>query len=69
LTITGKFRTGDIRHNIADVSKFEEEFGFTKKVTTGEGLPKFASWVQSQPIKIDNYEKSITALNDLGLLN
>ena len=66
--ISGNFRTGDIRHNLADISKITEKFGFEPKITIEDGLNNFVTWVKTQPIAFDQYDKSILKLKKLGLL-
>ena len=41
--IVGKYRRGDIRHCVADISKLKG-IGFSPKVTLTEGLSELASW-------------------------
>jgi dTDP-L-rhamnose 4-epimerase len=67
LIITGKSRAGDIRHNIADISKLKETYNFTPKYIFESGLKKFIDWVLQQSIATDNYETAITELKEKGL--
>lgn len=69
IEITGQFRAGDIRHNVADISKFEREFGFIPEITIERGLELFSLWVKSQSPKVDNYDESILSLKNHGLLS
>ena len=66
-TLSGNFRIGDIRHNFADVTKIKEKLGFTPQVTFKEGIKKFTSWVQTQPLTENNYEKSLSEMKQKGL--
>ena len=68
MQITGNFRIGDIRHNIADITKIKEKFGYHPQVSIERGLIDFVNWVKDQPVAKDEYEKSISELRKLGLL-
>ncbi len=46
--ITGQFRTGDIRHCIADISRAEAQLGYRPAVTLETGIPELAQWIRSQ---------------------
>ncbi len=69
IEVTGQYRAGDIRHNVADISKFKNEFGFFPKVPIDKGLELFSSWVKTQTPKTDLYEDSISRLFKHGLIN
>ena len=64
---TGRYRVGDIRHNYADISKINKYLGFKPKIDFDTGLAKFASWVKTQKIQQDDFEKSIAELKAKGL--
>ncbi len=67
LTITGNYRLGDIRHNYADLTKIKTKLGFMPKVDFEEGIKRFTSWVNTQGIKEDNYEKAIAEMKEKGM--
>jgi dTDP-L-rhamnose 4-epimerase len=46
--IAGKARTGDIRHNIADIGKIQRDLGFRPQRDFSEGLAELAEWVARQ---------------------
>ena len=46
--ITGKFREGDIRHCIADISKIQAKLGYEPSVALDDGLEELISWVGKQ---------------------
>ena len=46
--ITGKARTGDVRHNIPDISRIQAELGYRPRKDFGEGLAELAAWVGTQ---------------------
>ena len=62
ITISGKFRLGDIRHNYADLSKIKESLGFSPQFDFASGISEFVKWVKTQEIKEDKYESSIEEL-------
>ena len=66
--ITGQFRIGDIRHNVADLSKIQSILGFKPEITIEEGIQKFTEWVKTEEVQHDNYEQSLTELREKGLL-
>jgi dTDP-L-rhamnose 4-epimerase len=65
--ITGNYRLGDIRHNIADLTKIKNKLGFEAKVSFSQGIKEFTDWVNTQAVEEDNYEKSISELKEKGL--
>lgn len=68
IDVTGAFREGDIRHNVADLTKARRLLGFDPKINFEAGIECFASWVSAQPIPIDGYERSLTELKERGLM-
>ena len=68
ITVSGKFRLGDIRHNCADLSKSKDILGFTPKYNFERGITEFVNWVKTQEVKEDKYEKSIQQLKNKGLI-
>ncbi len=66
--ISGNFRLGDIRDNYADISKARVLLGFDPKVDFSTGIRRFAAWVDSQDVKTDTYEASISEMRAKGLL-
>ncbi|WP_369769577.1 NAD-dependent epimerase/dehydratase family protein [Flavobacterium sp. WC2416] len=68
VTVTGRFRLGDIRHNYADLTKIKTLLGFEPKVCFKEGIDKFSSWVLQQEIQEDKLSKSLEEMKKKGLL-
>ena len=66
IKVSGNFRLGDIRHNVADISKAEKLLGFKPKVNIEQGVEQFTNWVLAQELQEDNYEKSIQELKGKG---
>lgn len=46
--IVGKYREGDIRHCVADISKIKRLLGYEPKVTLEEGMEELLGWVSKQ---------------------
>jgi dTDP-L-rhamnose 4-epimerase len=46
--IVGKYREGDIRHCVADISRAREMLGYEPQVTLEQGIPELLSWVKQQ---------------------
>ena len=67
-TISGRFRKGDIRHNSADTTKFNENFGYRANTSIEVGITQFVEWVLKQPIYDDNYRESLEELRANGLM-
>lgn len=66
--VTGAFRLGDIRHNVADLTKARELLGFEPRVDFATGMARFVEWVGTQPLQDDGYERSMRELRDKGLM-
>jgi dTDP-L-rhamnose 4-epimerase len=67
--VTGAFRMGDIRHNIADVAKLEEVLGFVPGVPFKQGLSNFLGWAAQQaPEDKAAYLRSVSELAARGLM-
>lgn len=72
IQISGTFREGDIRHNVADITLLKKELGFVPKWKFRDGLHRFLDWVLLQndiPSTTDDYRKSLEELKNRGLLN
>jgi dTDP-L-rhamnose 4-epimerase len=46
--IVGKYREGDIRHCVADISKAKSLLGYEPRVSLEQGIPELLSWVRAQ---------------------
>lgn len=68
VTVTGKFRLGDIRHNYADLTKIKTLLDFEPTVFFKEGIEKFSAWVLQQEIQEDKLSKSLEEMKKKGLL-
>lgn len=68
ITVSGQFRAGDIRHNVADLEKISRQLGFKPRVTLDEGLRRFVDWVKGERVEGNRYEESLNDLRVKGLL-
>ncbi len=64
--VTGKYRTGDIRHCFADISLARKVLGYEPVVTFDEGLEELAAWLEGQ-VAVDHVEKAKAELASRGL--
>jgi dTDP-L-rhamnose 4-epimerase len=46
--IVGKYREGDIRHCVADISQARALLGYEPQVQLAQGIPELLSWVREQ---------------------
>jgi dTDP-L-rhamnose 4-epimerase len=67
ISVTGAFRLGDVRHVYADLTKARELLQFEPKVQFGDGIGRFARWVDQQEVKTDDYDNSIREMKAKGL--
>lgn len=66
-TIVGKYREGDIRHCVADISKARELIGYEPKVTLETGLAELLNWLGTQNAD-DRVEAATAELSQKGLV-
>jgi dTDP-L-rhamnose 4-epimerase len=64
--LTGKYRTGDVRHCFADISKAERLLGYTPRFYLEENLAELADWLRGQ-IAVDHVERATLELEKRGL--
>jgi dTDP-L-rhamnose 4-epimerase len=64
--ITGKYRTGDIRHCFADISRATEVLGYAPRVTLDDGLKELAEWLAGE-VAIDRVPEARAELAARGL--
>ncbi|MBV9768585.1 MAG: NAD-dependent epimerase/dehydratase family protein [Bryobacterales bacterium] len=65
--ITGKYRTGDIRHCFADITKARNILGYEPQVELEEGLEDLAKWLDGQAAD-DHVAESVAQLTARGLM-
>ena len=65
--ITGKVRSGDIRHCIADIGRIRDELGYAPRNDFSEGLAELAAWVAQQQA-LDKVAEARADLEKRGLV-
>ncbi|MFT3743915.1 MAG: NAD-dependent epimerase/dehydratase family protein [Pyrinomonadaceae bacterium] len=65
--IVGKYREGDIRHCVADISKARKMLGYEPKVTLEEGLAELLNWLAEQEAE-DKVESATAELAERSLV-
>ncbi len=68
MNVTGQFRVGDIRHNVADLSRIRAILGFEPRVSLEDGMRRFVDWVNAEVVQVDSYDESLRELQHKGLL-
>lgn len=69
IKISGAFRVGDIRHNVANIEAIKQVLNWTPSVGFGEGLENFLSWAVNEPATDQQaYRKSVEELSARGLM-
>lgn len=69
IDVTGDFRMGDIRHNIADLSKLKQVLDFIPRTPFKQGIAKFLDWAAEQaPPNKHAYLQSVNELSEHGLM-
>jgi dTDP-L-rhamnose 4-epimerase len=66
--VTGQYRIGDIRHNVADMSHIGKSLGFVPQIDLATGLARFARWVESQPLPEDLLGRANSELQARALM-
>jgi dTDP-L-rhamnose 4-epimerase len=65
--ITGKYRSGDVRHCFADIGAARELLGYRPVVTFARGMRELAGWLKSQSAK-DDVDQAMELLSVHGLV-
>lgn len=65
--IVAKYREGDIRHCVADISRARSLMGFEPAVSLEQGIPELLSWVNEQAAK-DKVEHATAELESRQLV-
>lgn len=68
INVTAEFRLGDIRHNVADITRLKTLLGYTPAVTLEEGLGRFARWVLTEPLPEDQLDRANAELKARKLM-
>jgi len=65
--IVGKYREGDIRHCVADISKAKSLLGYEPQVSLESGIPELLKWVREQAAR-DKVESATAELESRQLV-
>lgn len=65
--MVGRFREGDIRHCVADISRARRLLGFEPRVSVETGVPQLLEWVRAQRA-MDCVERATQELQSRGLV-
>ncbi|MDA2932661.1 GDP-mannose 4,6-dehydratase, partial [Nitrospinae bacterium AH-259-F20] len=65
-TVVGKYRSGDIRHCVADISRAREVLGFEPRVPLANGVSDLVDWVRQQEAE-DRVDIAARELEQKGL--
>lgn len=68
VSVTGAFRKGDIRHNVANLESAARVLGFTPSFNFDQGLNHFLDWAAASSVGKDAYQASLQEMRDKGLL-
>jgi dTDP-L-rhamnose 4-epimerase len=67
--VSGRFRVGDIRHAVADLSRYEASFGSWQPTALADGLARYLDWyLQQAPLDPDALQASLSEMAQKGLL-
>lgn len=67
-TVTGNYRLGDIRHNVADTTVLRDVVGYEPRVDFRTGVRRFVQWVLTEPVEDSGYERSLREMSERSLL-
>lgn len=68
MQVSGAFRVGDIRHNVADITRIRELTGFAPRWSFADGLTRFLDWASVHEVAESGYERSLKELAERGLM-
>lgn len=66
--VTSEYRLGDIRHNVADITRLQELLQGGPRISLAEGLDRFAAWVKAQPLPEDQLDRANAELRERKLM-
>jgi len=65
--ITGAYRSGDIRHCYADISKISQTLGYVPRISFEQGMSELVNWLSSQQAQ-DHTDDALRDLATRGLV-
>jgi dTDP-L-rhamnose 4-epimerase len=71
VSVNGAFREGDIRHNVADLTKAKKIIGYESRWKFSQGIAKFLDWArQEESVNVaSRYEQSLEEMKRRGLMH
>jgi dTDP-L-rhamnose 4-epimerase len=60
-------RAGDVRHNVADVSRAFETLNLRAKIAFSDGVKRFLEWAHARDLPKSQYRRSLEELSRSGL--
>ena len=66
--VSGNYRLGDIRHNVADTTRLREALAYEPAVGFADGVARFVDWVKAEPVEGDSYQRSLDEMASRNLL-
>lgn len=66
--ITGRYRLGDIRHSLADITMAKQDFAYCPQIDIGLGIKKYINWLKTQKIPKDDLDISLQELEKHNML-
>lgn len=66
--VSGAYRVGDIRHNMADIARIQALTGFAPRWAFADGLKMFLNWAGTHELADSGFDKSLKELSDRQLL-
>ena len=66
--VTGNYRLGDIRHNVADTSVLRDVLAYEPQTDFRTGVTRFVEWVLTEPVEENGYERSLKEMAERSLL-
>jgi dTDP-L-rhamnose 4-epimerase len=69
VTLSGRFRVGDIRHAVSDMNVYQDFFGEWKPTSLDQGLRQYLKWYMNQsPVDKVELQLSLQEMEKKGLL-
>jgi dTDP-L-rhamnose 4-epimerase len=68
LQVTGEYRLGDIRHNVADITRMGDILGFRPQIDLATGIGRFARWATGEELPEDRLDHANAELRQRGLM-
>jgi len=69
IQVTGAFRVGDIRHNVASLLKAKEVLDYSPSVPFEDGIKRFLKWAEREEASdVGAYAASVAELDSRGLM-